>query len=148
MKVRRHFSLLTDKNKHKLSEIWKGIRTLVNVKSSQSSSIKLLDRNNNLIADPKKICNTLNNNFSTIGSKIEPKIPFTPGNFKDYFNKKDGNGNLIINSANSFFLSPTVPGEVEKIIDALDMKKSTGPNSVPVFILKILNHSFLFGYRS
>ena len=76
----------------------------------------------------------MNNHFSTIGSKIEQNIPFTPGNFKDYFNKKDSNGKLIINSANSFFLTPTVPGEVETIIDALDTKKSTGPNSVLVFI--------------
>ena len=51
---------------------------------------------------------------------------------------------MIINSANSFFLTPTVPGEVEKIIDALDMNKSTGPNSVPVFILKILKPFFSF----
>ena len=138
------FSAHFDKNKHKSSEIWKGIRTLANIKSSQSSNIKLLDGNNNLITDPKKISNTLNNHFSTIGSKLEQKNPFTPGNFRDYFNKKDRNGNFIINSANSFFLIPTVPGEVEKIIDALDMKKSTGPNSVPVFILKILKPFFSF----
>ena len=86
----------------------------------------------------------MNNHFSTIGSKIEQKIPFTPGNFKDYFNKKDSNGKLIINSANSFFLTPTVPGEVETIIDALDTKESTGPNSVPIFILKILKPVFSF----
>ena len=58
--------------------------------------------------------------------------------------KKDKNGKLIINSANSFFLTHTVPGEVEKIIDTLDIKKSTGPNSIPVFILKILKPFFSF----
>ena len=36
----------------------------------------------------------------------------------------------------SFFLSPTVPGEIEKIIDGLDMNKSIGPNSIPVTIIK------------
>ena len=84
----------------------------------------------------------MNNHFSTIGSKIEQKIPFNPGNFKDYFIKKDSNGELIINSANSFFFTPTVPGKVKTIIDALDTKKSTGPNSVPIFILKILKLFF------
>ena len=49
-----YFSAYFDKNKYKSSEIWKGIRTLVNIKSSKSSSIKLLDGNNNLITDPKK----------------------------------------------------------------------------------------------
>ena len=35
-------------------------------------------------------------------------------------------------------LSTRVPGEVEKRIDALDVKteNSTGPNSIPVFLLK------------
>ena len=71
------------------------------------------------------------------------------GNFKNYLNKKDTNGKLFINPDGlSFFLSPTVPGEVEKIIDALDMKKSTGPNSIPVFLLKsFLSYSSLFGYQ-
>ena len=52
-------------------------------------------------------------------------------------NKKDKNGKLFINSiGSSFFLSPTTPGEVEKIIDDVDVKKSTGPNSIPIFLLK------------
>ena len=78
-----------------------------------------------------------NNHFSTIGSKIEQKIPIVPGSYKDYFNKKDINGNLLFNSPHSFFLAPTAPSEVEKLIDALDIKKSTGPNSIPIFLLKI-----------
>ena len=45
----------------------------------------------------------------------------------------------MLNPSNcSCFLSPTVPGEIENLIDALDAKKATGPNSIPVFILKIL----------
>ena len=36
----------------------------------------------------------------------------------------------------SFFLSPTVPAEIAKIIDSLDLTKSTGPNGIPVFLLK------------
>ena len=102
----------------------------MNLKSSKSTNIKLLDENNNLISDPSRISNIFNDHFTTIGSKIEQKIPFEPGNFKHYFNKKDKNGNLIINSINSLYLAPTVPGEVENIIDALDMKKSTGPNGI------------------
>ena len=41
-----------------------------------------------------------------------------------------------------FFLSPTVPAEVEKLIDALNIKKSTGPCSIPVFILKMFKPFF------
>ena len=41
-----------EKNKHKSSKIWKGIRTLVNIKPSKSANIKLFDENNNLVSDP------------------------------------------------------------------------------------------------
>ena len=34
------------------------------------------------------------------------------------------------------FLSPTIPMEVEKIIDGLDMKKVSGPYNIPNIILK------------
>ena len=143
--VKGHITLvILIKNRHKSAEIWKGIRSLVNIKSSKTSIIKLLDGNNNLISDPRKISNIFNDHFSTIGSKIEQKIPVVPGNYSDYFNKKDKDGNLIFNSPNTFFLSPTVPSEVEKLIDALNIKKSTGPNSIPVFILKIYKQFFSF----
>ena len=42
------------------------------------------------------------------------------------------------------FLSPTNFSEIEKIINSLDANKSTGPNSIPVFILKILKPFFSF----
>ena len=74
----------------------------MNIKSSKLSNIKLLDENNNLVIDLKKISNTFNDYFSTIGSKIEQKIIFTPGNFKDYFKKKDKYGKLMINTSSSF----------------------------------------------
>ena len=99
-------------------------RALVNIKLTKFSNIKLLDKNKNLISNSNKIANIFNNHFSTIGSKIEQGIPFHPGNFKDYLNKKDKNGKLFVNSTNiSFFFSPTIPKEVEKIIDAPDVKK-------------------------
>ena len=81
--------------------------------------------------------NVFNDHFSTIGTKVQQKIRFEPGNFKDYLNKRDKNGKLYINpDGDSFFLGPTVPGEISKIIDSLDSTKSTGPNGIPVFLLK------------
>ena len=117
----------------------------MNIKSSKTSIIKLLDENNNLVNDPRKISHKFNHYFWTIGPDIERMIPIVPGSFKDYFNKRDVNGKLLINPFNSlFFLSPTVSGEVERLIDDLDIKKSNGPNSIPVFILKSLKLLFSF----
>ena len=62
-----YYSSYFEENKQKSSEIWKGIRSLVNIKSSKSSTIKLLDENSNLVSDPNKISCVFNNYFSTIG---------------------------------------------------------------------------------
>ena len=137
-----YYTAYFEKNKHKSSEIWKGIISLVNIKSMKTNNIKLLDENRNLVSDSKEISNIFNKHFATIGSKIEQKIPFEPGDFKDFFNKKNKNGNVIIDSPKSFFLTATVPSEVEKVIDILDIKTSTGPNSIPVVILKMFKLFF------
>ena len=138
-----HFAAYFEKNKAKSSDIWKGIRSLVNIKPTKSSTFKLLDENKNLISDPRKIVDVFNDHFATIGTKVQQKIPVEQGNFKDYLNKRDKNGKLYINpDGNSFFLGPTVPVEIIKIIDALDSTKSTGPNGIPVFLLKSFKDFF------
>ena len=111
----------------------------MNIKSSKISITKLLDENNNLVSDPRRISYIFNHYFSTIGSDIERKIATVQGSFKYYYNKKDANGKVLIDPLNSsFFLSLRVPGEVERIIDGLDIYKST------VFILKSLKCFFSF----
>ena len=96
MIVKAYFTSYSEKNKNVSSDIWNGIRSLVNLKSAKSSNIKLLDQNKNLISDPKKISNIFNDHFASIGSKIEQKIPYKPGNFKDYLNRKNVNGKPCI----------------------------------------------------
>ena len=119
-----YYSSYFEKNKQKSSDIWKGIYSIVNIKSSKISIIKLLDENNNLVSHPRRISHKFNHYFSTIGPDIERKIPTVQCSFKYYFNKKDLNGKVLIDPLNSlFFLSPTVPGEVERIINGLDIKK-------------------------
>ena len=64
---KEHYVKYVEKNKCKVSDIWKGIRTLVNIKSSKSSYIKIYDENKNLLSDSKKIANIFNDHFSTVG---------------------------------------------------------------------------------
>ena len=114
-----YYSEYFERNKLKSAEIWKGIRSLVNIKASESTDIKLLNEDNNL-SDPKIISNVFNYYFSTIGQQIGKKNPIVPGDFNDYLKKRDINGKLSINATNaSFFLSPTIPMEIEKFIDGL-----------------------------
>ena len=120
-----------DRNKNSISTVWKSIRSLVNLKAGKKSNIKLMDDSNNVISDPEVISNIFNDHFSTLGAKVQQKIPQVDGDFRDYFQKKDKHNKLIINPDDrSFFLSPTQPDQISKIIDRLDPSKSTGPNGI------------------
>ena len=136
---KKHQTLQFEENKHKSSNAWKCIRSLVNIKSSKASNIKLMDKDNNLMSDSRKISNIFNDHFSTLGANVQAKIPQERGSYKSYLNKKDKTTNqLHINPHSySFFLSATGPDEISKIITGLDTNKSTGPFGLPVFLLKL-----------
>ena len=133
-----YYALQFDKNKNRSADVWKGIRSLVNIiKPPKAASVKLLGAGGDLISDPTKLSNMFNDHFSTVGGKVQDRIPPQRGSYRSYLSKRDVNGRLFINPDGvSFYLAPTVPPEVEKLIDGLDPSKSTGPNGIPVFILK------------
>ena len=79
------------------------------------------------LSDQKNIANKFNNYFVNVGTNIGKQIPKTKGDFRNYLN--------TIKCSKTFFLNATGPLEIDKIID---INKSTGPNNIPVFILKIL----------
>ena len=131
------------KNKNKSKDVWKCIRSPVNIKTLTSSSIKLIDENSNLISEPAQIANIFNNHYSTIGPKVQQKIPNQTGDFRTYLRKQRSDGKFCVNpDGSSFFLSPTAPDEIAKIIDALDISKASGPNGIPVFLLKTFKDFF------
>ena len=139
---RNHYQSFFESNKKKTSEIWKGIRELVNTSKSKSSSYKLLGLTGNLISDTNIIANKFNLHFSTIGQQVALKIPPGKGNFRDFLTKRDNNNTPFINQPNTFYLDPSIPQEIEKIIDSLDLKKSVGPFSIPTYLLKIYKEFF------
>ena len=58
-----YYTTYFEKNRDKSSEIWKGIRNVVNVKSSNIANINLFDNDKNLISDQKNIANKFNEYF-------------------------------------------------------------------------------------
>ena len=74
---------MRSQNQFKPEDIWKDILSLVNIKSTKLSGIKILNKSKNLASDPRIIPNMFNDQFPTIVSKIR----FQPGTH-DYFNKK------------------------------------------------------------
>ena len=140
---KEHNKAKFEKNKNKARDIWKGIRSLVNIKAPKTSSIKLMDEDGNLISDPTKIANIFNDHYSTIGEKVQQKIPNQTGDYRSYLRKLGHDGKPCINPhGSSFYLGPTVPPEIAKIIDGLDIHKSTGPYGIPIFLLKTFKEFF------
>ena len=121
-------------NKNKASAIWKGISSIVNIQNSSKKDIKLLNDKGSNISDPKKIVDLFNKYFVKVGPNIDEIIPKAHKHFIEYMNK------LKVNK--TIFLTPATPREIYNIISAFDIKKSLGPNSIPVYILKIPNNFF------
>ena len=121
----------------------------MNIKNkSKLSLISQLKYDGICVNDPPKIGNIFNNNFVNVGPNIDKTIPRTKKSPLDY---------LVNHNPNSIFLAPVTPPEIEIIINSLNSNKSTGPYSIPTFLLKLLsshisvplskiaNHSFVTG---
>ena len=123
-----------EENKKKSSTIWKRIRSIVNINNTSRKDIKLLNEDGKNVYDPTKIAELLNKYFDSVGPNIDKKIPKPLKHFKDFMKhfKVD----------KTFFLKATTPREIFDIILAFDLKKSLGPNSIPMYVLKIANTFF------
>ena len=122
-----------DFNKNKMSSIWKGIRSLVNIKTTSRKDIIKVNNKGKKIIDPKKIAQLFNEHDAKVGSDIEKKIPKPLKEFHHYLR------NIQVKD-DSFFLNSASPQEIFDIILSFDFKKSLGPNSIPIYILKISNN--------
>ena len=127
--------------------LWSCIRSIVNIKNkSKLSLISQLKCDGICVNDPPKTGNIFDNYFVNVGPIIHKTIPRT---------KKSPLHYLVNYNPNSIFLAPVTPSEIEKIISSLNSNKSTGPYSIPTFLLKLLsshisvplskiaNHSFV-----
>ena len=112
-----------------------GIKSTISLKSSASSSPNLLNFNNELTSDPLKIADVFNNYFSSVGEKAQSKIRFSNKTYTDYLQ----GDNLFI----YLFITPADSEEVISIISSLSDNKSSGPNSIPTRILKLLKKDIL-----
>lgn len=85
----------------------------------------------NTTRDPKLMADTLNNFFVNIGTNMSNQLP--PSDLSpDHFLNKHSRP-----QRNSFFLSPTCPAEVAKIIDGFSANKAAGPDGISAKFFKL-----------
>ena len=118
-------------NKKNLQKIWKGIKQLINIKSKNFDTPNCVEFGGKYITDPISISNSFNDYFTSVANDILSKRKYN-GNksFRDFLSNR-----LL----EDFIFDDCDGAEIAKIISHMKSKKSSGPNSIPVFILKALD---------
>ena len=110
--------------------LWNGIKSVVSMKQANFDVISFLkEADGSKISDPLQIANNFNKYFTSVASDITKRIPRTPKSPLAYLS----NPNI-----ESFFVSPCTSNEISLVIQALKNGKSSGANSIPIKLLKIL----------
>ena len=145
---RNYYTKYFEENSNNIKKTWEGIRSIINIKSTKESSISQIKVNNKVIRNHKEIVETLNNFFVNVGPNTEKNIPVNPKIKPEKFLKNRNQLNFLIAHISN--------EEVLDIINQLE-NKSTGPQSIPIKLLKlipdliliplckIINHSFQTG---
>ena len=67
----KYFTKYFETNVKNLKNTWKGIKSIISLKNSTSSSPNVINFNNELTSDLLKIANVFNNHFSSIGENFQ-----------------------------------------------------------------------------
>ena len=123
-----YFKNLFTKHKNDIKKTWHSINLLLG-KEQKQSGCKIISAEGKDLTEPFEIANHFNNYFSTVAENLVKKIPSTNTNPSSF---------LGPNLSNSFYLYPTTPQEIKKIISSLQTKSSAGTDGIPAFLLKSL----------
>ena len=116
-----------EKNWKSIKNTWKGIKSLISLKTVASSIPTVLSLDNgDTITNPYDIANTFNNYFASIAE--------TTKNMK-YSHKHFSN-----ESDSTIFLQPTDKEKITNIISSLNSSKASDQNSIPYGILFLLKN--------
>ena len=109
----------------------KDIKNLISLKTVSYSSPSSIYYDNKTVTSPFEIANAFNNYFSNIALDIQSSIKYSAKEFHEF---------LPPLNIKYFFLSPTDKNEIISIISVLDSQKVSGPNSIPIKILKLMKN--------
>ena len=125
-----YFSGYFRQNSSNIRKIWQGIKEIISLKSCQNSKPISLRINDSITSDPNLVANSFNSFFSSIADNIRSKIPNCDKHYTSFLNQPN---------LNSIFLSPVTSEQVAQLISSMPVSKSSGPNSIPTKILKVVS---------
>ena len=96
-------------NRNSIKNIWKGIKSILNIKNISADNPKSLTVDGTTISNPIAISNIFNNYFSSIANNTKRNISFSHKHFSDFLENR---------SNISFFVSPTDKKKIENVISS------------------------------
>ena len=100
-----------------IKNTWKGIKSLISIKTVASSAPTVLLRDNgNTITNPYDTANTFNNYFASIAETTKINIKYSHKHFPDYLKEE--------------FLKPTIKEEIGNIVFSRNSNKGSGSNFI------------------
>ena len=124
-----------ERNWNNIRSTWKGIKSLISLKTVMSSVSTVLSLDNgDTITNPYDIANTFDNYFASIAETTKESMKYSHKHFSDYPSNE---------SSSIIFLQPTDKEEIANIILSLNSNKASGPNSILYRILFLLKNETL-----
>ena len=127
-----HYDKYFERNWNYIKNTWKGIKSLISLKTIASSIPTVLSLDNgDTITNPYDIANTFHNYFDSIAQTTKKCIKYSHKHFSDYLSNE---------TSSTIFLQPTDKEEIANIISSLNSNKASGPSSIPYRILFLLKN--------
>ena len=124
-----YYSQYFEDNSKNSKKLWEGIKSIINTNNSKFSNINQLNVNNVVIDNPKEIVEAFNDFFVNVGPNTEKDVPINPIIKPDKFLKNTNQFDFVISNIS-----------IEEVLDIINQleSKSTGPQSIPVKLLKLI----------
>ena len=113
---------------------WKTVKPFLTNKGYQSTNSITLNESGDLITDPVKVAETMNTFFVTVADNIGTNLEQEDlTNHPSILSIK----NQQLGKPQTFEFGHITTGQIEKIISNLNSKKATGPDQIPLKLLKM-----------
>jgi hypothetical protein len=130
-----HFSSYFKIHSNNAQKIWQGVRDIISLKAPKTTKPISLRIDDTVTSDPTAVSNSFNTYFTSVADSIRSKVPPFRKHFSTYLKRPN---------SNSIFLSPVSPDEVSKALLSLSLNKSSGPNSIPVKIIRLCHREISY----
>ena len=121
-----------NKNKKNMKKVWKGIKSIINIKCKNLDTPTCLEIDDETITEPKQIASCFNDYFSNVADKILLKRKYTgTKSYRDFLTNR-----LL----EEFVFSDCDKDEVIDIISSLKTNKVYGPHSIPTKVLQSMKN--------